>query len=57
MKGKSFVYVEVGVDGVQKFDLDDGGEGEARCGVSGQAMASCSMRWLAVACYRVAMAS
>ena len=25
MKSKSFVDVEVGVDGVQKFDLDDEG--------------------------------
>ena len=43
MKSKSFVDVEVGVDRVQKFDLDDGGEGEARYEASEQAMASCSM--------------
>ena len=27
MKSKSFVTIEVGIDRVQKFDLDDGGGG------------------------------
>jgi len=32
MKSRSNVDVEDGVDGVERFDLEDGGEGEARCG-------------------------
>jgi len=42
MKSKGFVDVEVGVDGVQKFDLDVKG----RSGAPRQAVASC---WPAVA--------
>jgi len=29
---RSYVDVEDGVDGVERFNLEDGGEGEARCG-------------------------
>jgi len=32
MKSRSFVDVEDGIDGVERFDLDDGEEGEAHCG-------------------------
>ena len=43
MKSKSFVDVEVGVDRVQKFDLDDGGEGKACCGASGGLWLACGL--------------
>ena len=56
MKSKSFVDVEVGIDGVQKFNLDDGGEGEARYRASGQATTSCSMPCTAMVYCRVATA-
>jgi len=42
---------------VERLDLDDGRGGEARCGASGRAMASCSKHWPVVACYRLAVAS
>ena len=32
MKSRSYADIEDGVDGVERFDLDDGGEGEAHCG-------------------------
>ena len=32
MKSRSYVDVEDGVGGVERFDLDDGRESEARCG-------------------------
>jgi hypothetical protein len=32
MKRRSYVDVEDGIDRVERFNLEDGGEGEARCG-------------------------
>ena len=55
MKSRSFIDIEDGVDGVERFNLGSE-DGKACCSVFWPVVASCSLPWLAVACCRLAVA-